>query len=57
MAPAFHWRSSYPAVAKTVKYRVIGRSVTRLQLFFHHKSSVQTVTDIEPTIGDNGDDL
>src|ERR1039457_5023180 len=27
------------------------------QPFFHHKSSVQIVTDIEPTIGDNGDDL
>ena len=27
------------------------------QPFFHHKSSVHFVTDIEPTIRDNGDDL
>jgi hypothetical protein len=38
-------------------HRVIGRSENRLQPFFHHKSYVQAVTDIEPTIRDNGDDL
>jgi hypothetical protein len=37
--------------------RVIGRSENHLQPFFHHKSSVQIVTDIEPAIGDNRDDL